>query len=248
MDVGQQIENLETIAGQYDVSKDFDLYNTMMATRIMLPYCSGKSVMEIGCATGEMTEELIEVAAELTVIEPSSTYCDFVSDKLRAKNAKNVTFLNCFISDYAEDKKFDVIVLAALLHHLENPAGFLMRLKRFLHSDSVVLATVPNMTSLHRRIGAKAGLLNNLYGTTTRNEYFKQSGRFDIDRFENVFRSNGFEVTESYGYMLKPFNSSQMMSLDLEMPVINALFELGKEFQTLASQLFIRAALPKGDI
>lgn len=248
MDIGPEIETLETIAGHYDVSKDFDLHNTMLATRIILPFCADKTVVEIGCATGEMTAELVKVANELTVIEPSRKYCDLVSEKLKKDGNESLRLVNAFLSDFAEDKKYDVIVLAGLLHHLEAPSDFLMDLKRLLHDESVVLATVPNMTSLHRRIGVRAGLLADMYDTTLRNDLFNQYGRFDLERFEGLFRLNGYNVRESYGYMLKPFNSSQMMSLYLAPPIIDALFDLGREFPELASQLFICAVLSEEDM
>jgi len=248
MTIDHNMDIVECMAGQYDVSKDFDQYNTMLATRIILPYCFGKRVLEVGCATGEMTVELTEAAAELTVLEPSKLYCNIVAEKIADQKKHVPRFVNGFLSDMPEETPYDVVVLASLLHHLENPACFLAELKRLIHSGSEVLATVPNMTSLHRRIGAKAGLLSDMYGTTLRNNLFNQYGRFDLEQLEDLFCLSGFEVRESYGYMLKPFSSSQMMLLDLELPMIDALFELGKEFPALASQLFVRAAISKGAI
>jgi 2-polyprenyl-3-methyl-5-hydroxy-6-metoxy-1,4-benzoquinol methylase len=190
-----------------------------------------------------MTEVLIDAAAELTVIEPSAIYCDTVKKRLTEKNNPPSRVINSFLSDVSGEPVYDVAVLASLLHHIENPVYFLEDLKRFLHKKSQVIATVPNMSSLHRRIGVKADLLADVYDSTERNDTFNQYGRFDIERLKALFHSSGYEIIESYGYMLKPFNSNQMMSLNLEVSVIDALFELGKEFQVLASQLYVRAVM-----
>jgi len=42
-------------------------------------------------------------------------------------------------------------------------------------------------------------------------------------------------------YTLKPFSNEQMSKLDLAWPIIDALFEIGKEHPELASHLFIQA-------
>jgi 2-polyprenyl-3-methyl-5-hydroxy-6-metoxy-1,4-benzoquinol methylase len=232
-------EVLEEIANFYNVAEDFDYFNTKLASRIICPYCDNKDVLEIGCATGEMTEDLIKVSKSLIVIEPSETYCKAIHNKFGA----NITIYNCFINEVNEPIHADIMVLAGLLHHIKAPSEFLHSLKRFLDRDGSILATVPNMTSLHRRIGVKASLLRDIYGTTDRNIQFSQYGRYDKLSFEKLFEDNGFEVVESYGYMLKPFSSEQMMSLRLDWDIVNALFELGKEYEGLASQLFIRAKM-----
>jgi hypothetical protein len=58
---------------------------------------------------------------------------------------------------------------------------------------------------------------------------------------QDLFRRSGYEILESYPYMLKPFSNEQMAKLDLGWPIIDALFEIGKEHPDLASHLFIRA-------
>jgi 2-polyprenyl-3-methyl-5-hydroxy-6-metoxy-1,4-benzoquinol methylase len=232
---------IESIAKVYDVSKDFDLFNTKLASRIICPYCTNKDVLEIGCATGEMTEDLINVSRSLTVIEPSEKYSSLVSQRFGSK----IQLYNKYIEDVNDNIVFDAVILGGLLHHLKEPGEFLKSLKRFLKKRGIVLATVPSMTSLHRRIGAKAGLIKDVYDTTRRNMQFDHYGRFDKVSFENLFKNCGYVIAESYGYMLKPFSSEQMMQLKLDWNIINALFEIGKEFEELASQLFIRAKLTK---
>ncbi len=234
-------EKLEGVAGFYNVEKDFDFFNTMLAAGIILPYCEGKAVLEVGSADGVMTGELLKVCGKLTVVEPTAGYCDI----LRKRYSGSINIFCSFLEEVKERLEFDVIVLAGLLHHIKDTAVFLDTVKRFLKRDGTVLATVPNMTSLHRRIGARAGMLNNEYGDTERNIKLHQFGRYDKNSFESLFRRCGYEMIESYGYMLKPFSSEQMMSLNLGWDVINALFELGKENEHMASQLFIRAKLSR---
>lgn len=238
----RDIKALEDVARHYDISNDFESYNIRLSSMIICPLCKGRDVLEVGCGTGEMTGELLEVSRSLCVAEPTSRFSGIV----RAKYGARIRMFECFVDQIEEDLKFDVIVLSSLLQHVPEPVTLLGEVKRFMRDDTVVVATVPNMTSLHRRVGVKMGVLDDIYGDTDRNIMFQQPGKFDKDRFVQLFSSCGYEIVESFGYMLKPFSSDQMMKLNLGWDVIKALYELGRENEHLASQLFVRARPASG--
>jgi 2-polyprenyl-3-methyl-5-hydroxy-6-metoxy-1,4-benzoquinol methylase len=229
--------NVDRIAAEYAPEGGFDRIGTRLASRIINPLCAGRDVLEVGCAYGEMTADLADVARSVTVAEPSATFCDIVARRLGPR----VRVLNAFLEELDGTTRYDVIVVASLLHHLVDPSAFLRHAKRLLRPGGMVLATVPNMTSLHRRVGVKAGLIADVADTTERNAQLQQPGRFVKASLEAVFNQSGYDVVESYGFMLKPFSNAQMESLNLEWPVIDALFEIGKEFPDLAAHLFVRA-------
>src|SRR5664280_2108873 len=106
---------IEELAKEYDGSEDFDYFNTKLASRLICPFCEGKRVLEVGCASGEMTEDLVEVVEHLTVVEPSA----FFSNLVRTRFGAHVTVLNGFLEDLSDNSHYDVVVLAGLLHHLE---------------------------------------------------------------------------------------------------------------------------------
>jgi 2-polyprenyl-3-methyl-5-hydroxy-6-metoxy-1,4-benzoquinol methylase len=230
-------DTVNRIAEHYKSSDDFDAVNTTLASRIICPYCENRSVLEVGCALGEMTKDLVDVAASVTVVEPTSRF----SDGVQRRFGSRIRVLSGFMEDIEEPVRYDVIVVASLLHHLESPSAFLGAARRLLNERGVLLATVPNMTSLHRRLGVKAGALRDVSDATETNVTFQQPGRFVKASLEDLFRRSGYEILESYGYMLKPFANDQMSKLELGWPIIDALFEIGKEHPDLASHLFIRA-------
>src|SRR5664280_1781366 len=112
---------IEELAKEYDGSEDFDYFNTKLASRLICPFCEGKRVLEVGCASGEMTEDLVEVVEHLTVVEPSA----FFSNLVRTRFGAHVTVLNCFLEEAQEGARHDVVVLASLLHHVDDAAAFL---------------------------------------------------------------------------------------------------------------------------
>jgi hypothetical protein len=93
-----------------------------------------------------------------------------------------------------------------------------------MKEEGCIIATVPNMHSLHRGIGVKAGFLKNIYSSTEWNIRFNQFGRFTEETLEKVFQQYGFKIHESFGYMLESFSSRQMQSLNLSMNIYCALF------------------------
>lgn len=232
-----QRELLEKVALLYQGTKDYDIVNTKLAASIICPECCGKDVLEVGCAGGEMTEDLLESAKSLTVIEPAERFCRALRDRFGGR----LKVYNAFVEDLAPDRSYDVAVLASLLHHIPEPGSFLRSLKRFLTADGQVLATVPNALSLHRQVGVRAGLLKDEFADSERNRRFHQITKFTKESLCALFVENSYEVEQAYGYMLKPFSSEQMLQLKLDWKVMLALFEIGKENQHLASQLFVKA-------
>lgn len=228
---------VESVAKEYKVNDDYDIVNTNYAFNIFKDLIKGKTVLEIGSADGLMTEKIVNIAKKLDVVEPSKTYCDSI------KNIKGINLIfNDFIENIYFEDTYEVVLMASLLHHIEHPDNFLLEIKKRFN-DSIILATVPNMTSLHRQMGVEMGLLNSVYDQTERNKKYQQFGRFDMNSFKKLFEDCGYEILESYGYMLKPFSSEIMLKLNLSEKQLNALFNLGKRYQKICSQLFVKAKI-----
>ena len=231
-------KKLEEISNFYEPKNDYDYINTMLAFKIFQKQLHGKSVLEIGCADGAMTELLVQEAFILAVVEPSTNYCNII------KNIKGVrNIYNGFLEDIQNPLQYDIVLCASLIHHIEEPNQFLNSIKKFLKPSGVVLATVPHVKSLHRRIGVKMGLLSSEYGDSERNVRFAQFGRYDMEKFQKLFEHNRYSILESYGYMIKPFSSDIMEKIGLNEKQVQAMFEIGKEFQEISSQLYIKATI-----
>src|SRR5436190_7219621 len=69
---------LEEIARNHDTGLDFDGVLARYSAQIICPRIKGLRVIEAGCSTGVITEQLVVAASEVHVVEGSRLYADAV--------------------------------------------------------------------------------------------------------------------------------------------------------------------------
>ena len=95
------------------------------------------------------------------------------------------------------------------------------------------------MLSLHRRLGVQMGYLKDVFDSTHSNNIFHQPGRFTKESLIELCQSCGFSVQECFGFFIKPFSDEQMEMLNPSNELIDALCEEGKNFEDIASLIYI---------
>ena len=196
----------------------------------------------MGCLDGFMTGMLLKYANAVDVVEGAELFVNEVRDTYK----DSITVYHSLFETFNPNKQYDAIVLAHALHHIDESETLLNRIRTWLkpHSGSLYV-TVPNMLSLHRRIGVKMGLLNDVFDSSERNIRFDQPGRYTKKKLVMQVESCGFQVVECFGFFLKPFSNKQMQSLRPSKELIDALFKMGREFEEIACHLFLEA-VPSG--
>ena len=119
---------------------------------VILERCAGKRVLHVGCVDSGLLEEryprgtllhirLAEVAGELWGIDIDQEGLNW----LREKGIENLFYGDAESLDSVPalaGEKFEVIVAAELLEHLDNPGLFLCGVKPYLSGELII--TVPN--------------------------------------------------------------------------------------------------------
>ncbi len=118
---------------------------------------SGESVLEFGCAKGELSEYLKNELG-------CKTYGIEISEKaLEVAKAHLDGYICCDIENYEWEKSFDVefdtLIFADVLEHLRNPAKAIRRALSLLKDDGKIIFSVPNIA--HADIILK--LINNRF-------------------------------------------------------------------------------------
>lgn len=114
--------------------------------------CVNKTVLHLGCTNYPYTQDAIEndMLLHFQLAETASELYGFDADKdgLRVLEQNGTTDL--FEADLEKldevplNKTFDVIIAGEMIEHLNNPGLFLNGIKRFMHSDSILVVTTIN--------------------------------------------------------------------------------------------------------
>lgn len=135
--------------------------------------------------------------------------------------------VHAYFENFETDKRFDVIEMGFVLEHVGDPALVVRRFAQLLKPGGVICAAVPNALSMHRVLGARAGLLADPYALNDWDLKLGHKRYFDRQSFRALFEGLGLVITREAGLMLKPFSTAQMNALNLPDAVWDVLFHSG---------------------
>jgi 2-polyprenyl-3-methyl-5-hydroxy-6-metoxy-1,4-benzoquinol methylase len=129
---------------------------------------TARRVLEIGCGTGRLGEALKQrQTCEVVGIELNVDAARKATERVDRVIVGDVERLQ---PDFT-DGSFDCLICADVLEHLVDPAGFLVRARRWLTDDATIVASIPNVRH-HSVVGSliegnwtyeAAGLLDNTH-------------------------------------------------------------------------------------
>lgn len=227
-------EELDTIAGNFteEVGFEVDLQKYKIAE--ISKFIVGVSMLDVGCGVGAMTKAYENKFERIVGIDGSEVK---ISKALKWNSASNIEYIMTFFEDFSPDEKFDFIVSTNVLEHVDDSVVFLKNIKSWLKPGGRVVMTVPNALGLHKRIGLKMGVIDDLYKLTEA-DYGKGHKRiYDKVSLTKDFTSAGYSILHVGGILLKPLSHKQMESWDKK--VVDALYEIGLELPDYCSSLII---------
>jgi 2-polyprenyl-3-methyl-5-hydroxy-6-metoxy-1,4-benzoquinol methylase len=154
----------------------------------LIPY-SAKKTLEIGCAQGNFSSQLVKEGVETWGVEP-----DIDSAKMAGKKLYKVLegTLDATINELP-DNYFDVIILNDVLEHLLYPWDDLKKLKLKLASDGVIISSIPNVR-----------YTKNLFNLLVRKDWeYKESGILDSTHFRFFTRKSIRSLYHKSGYSVQ---------------------------------------------
>jgi 2-polyprenyl-3-methyl-5-hydroxy-6-metoxy-1,4-benzoquinol methylase len=203
-----------------------------MGVRTLSPHFVKGSILEVGCADGGMTRMLLEFSADYTVLDGAEQYLAAamaLSPKVKGELS--------LIEVWTPGRRYDNIILAHVLEHVQDPLVVLARLAAALAPGGRLLIIVPNANSLHRLAGVEIGLLQH---TTDLNETDLAIGHRRVYTAESLatdIESAGLISIAAGGIFLKPLPNAQIEE-QWEVDQIEAYYRLGASFPTLCGELY----------
>lgn len=112
----------------------------------------GRHLLDVGCAHGALAHAFNESGWAVLGVEPFAPAAAIA-------RGRGLDVLNAPIEQALEQltHPFDVIVLADVLEHMEDPWNILRHLAGLLTDDGIIVASIPNIAHLYARFSLMSG-------------------------------------------------------------------------------------------
>ncbi len=141
------------------------------------------SILDIGCGTGKLSEELIKYG-DVISIDKSAEAVKFCEQR----GLKNIIEIS--IEDYKTDEQFDCVIALDVLEHCQDDQKAIKKIYEILKPSGIVIIFAPAL----KMFWGKRDIISH---------HFR---RYDYNGLANKFREAGFEIlTQSYfNFFLSP--------------------------------------------
>ena len=163
--------------------------------------------------------------------------------RLKTETHPKISIAHSLFEDFLTNEKFDAIEMGFVLEHVNDPLALLKKYISFLNSKGRMFISVPNARSLHRQIGNKSGILDDLFKLSESDLQLGHQRYFDIDSLVDLVTSAGLNIIKCEGIYLKPFSTDQLNSLDLSNEIIDALCHISTKYPEISNSIFLEATL-----
>lgn len=102
-----------------------------------LGYCTGLTLLEIGCAPGELMLQARMKGYECVGLEPCPEHIDFIRKHSGCKT------LNQSFEEFPEVLKFDNVVALDVIEHVDDPEAFIEKCRRHLKPGGRIVLMTP---------------------------------------------------------------------------------------------------------
>jgi trans-aconitate methyltransferase len=224
-------KRLEEVAEWFDNRHGINYDLAKYAAALIIKHAQGDRALELGCASGVMTRELVERFPCLDVVEAASNY----AEQARAILQKGCVY-ECLFEEFQIKERYDTIAATWILEHVDNPSALLSRVRAWLNPKGCIYIAVPNAESLHRRVGLQMGLLNSLDQLNDSDIAIGHRRVYTWDTLTADITAAGLQVVSMEGILLKPLPSAAMEALSPDQRA--AFFGLASIAPRLCSEIF----------
>jgi len=228
------MKELDRIFTQYSEEEGFENVLLKYKTSEVLRFIQGPSILDIGCGVGFLARILAGQVERVVALDGSPVK---IERARRINAAANISYVCAMIEAWTPPSPFGTVVATNVLEHVPDAGAFLRRCREMLAPGGRLVVTVPNALGLHKRIGRAMGLIDDFYALTPADLAKGHQRVYDRQLLEVEFEATGFALVHSGGILLKPLSHRQMESWDA--PVVDALFEVGKELPDYCSSLIV---------
>lgn len=223
----------------YDSPLDLNNANDprTLALRLIAP---GKTVLELGPATGRVTSVLSERGCRVVAVEQDGTMAPKLERYCSRVIVGDVERLS--LEEVFGEQRFDVILAGDFFEHLAHPLELLRELKRYLSEEGYVVASIPNIAHGSVRLSLLQGKFE-----------YKDIGILDrthlrfftLESILHLFTDAGFAIVDVQRVRQDPFKEPYIDGPSLDHPELSPeLKRLIAEDPDAATVQFVVKAFP----
>ncbi len=193
--------------------------------RRCLKYVHGPRILELGFMDGQWTREFLSLGFSVDIVEGAAKQFE-TAEKMYTPNPSVRVFHSLF-ENYEPDRTYDTILAGGMIKHLPEPGILLDKMKEWLNESGVLIATTPNGSSLHRRVGTFMGFLESPEDLTDSDLAVANLRVYNRYTFRKELIKAGWNIIELSGCALKPVSTEQMTDWSDEL--LEALDKVSEE-------------------
>jgi len=229
---------LATQAHIYEEWQGIDRELTEAVARLIVSRMEGWRGIELGWGPGVMHPILAARLFVCDVVEGNPTLAVAARRELATRILfQKAVVYECLFEDFHSRAVYDNIIMSDVLEHVKNPRKLLRRAVTWLRDGGRIHIAVPNGNSVHRLLGAMAGMMGK---PTDLGETDKRNGHRRVYTWDSIKREverAGLELVHMEGVLLKPFPGARMNTLtEAER---RRLFELAPSCPKLCAEVYV---------
>lgn len=205
--------------------------------RILKLISNEESLLELGLGHGIATKIFSNHFKKHFVLDASKAVIDNFKKEYPDCKAQ---IIETYFEQFQTFEKFDVIIMGFILEHVDDPIQILSYYKQFLLPNGKMFITVPNAEVLNRRLGNLAGMLPNIMELSENDILVGHKRYFTVKSLCEDIKTAGYEIKKIEGIYLKPFTTTQMISLNFDNKIIDALCKVGIDYPELCCGILVQ--------
>jgi len=197
------------------------------------------SLLELGLGHGITADAFGRHFKRHVVIDASPAVIENFRQRFPESKAEIV---ESYFESFETDERFDVIVFGYILEHVDDPMLILKHFRQFLAPGGRMFITVPNAEVLNRRLGHLAGMLPDMQELSEHDLLLGHKRYYTVETLRKDVEESGYEIKRLEGIYLKPLTTRQMISLDLDDRIIQALCQAAINYPELSCGILAELA------
>jgi 2-polyprenyl-3-methyl-5-hydroxy-6-metoxy-1,4-benzoquinol methylase len=199
------------------------------------------SLLELGLGHGITADAFDQHFKRHVVIDASPAVIKNFRQRFPESKAEIV---ESYFESFETDERFDVIVFGYILEHVDDPVLILKHFRQFLAPGGRMFVTVPNAEVLNRKLGHLAGMLPDMQALSEHDLLLGHKRYYTVETLRKDVEDSGYEIKRLEGIYLKPLTTRQMIALDLDERIIQALCEVAIDYPELSCGILAELAIP----